>query len=97
MDCHSAKKRKGKLALQNWKAVQKGGKERGAAVIPKNSGQSPMYRMLINASGGEGEEEFMPPEDKGGPLKPEQIELIRRWIDEGASWPEGIELETKKT
>src|SRR5262249_40598063 len=34
---------------------------------------------------------------KGGEaLKPEQIELIRRWIDEGAVWPEGATAEGKK-
>ena len=30
----------------------------------------------------------MPPLDSGKSLEPEQIELLRRWIDEGARWEE---------
>jgi hypothetical protein len=42
--------------------------------------------LLLKRIRGEGGEAQMPL--GGAPLKPEQIELLRRWIDEGASWPE---------
>src|SRR6185436_15422274 len=33
---------------------------------------------------------IMPP--KGDPLSKEQIELIKKWITEGAAWPDGLVL-----
>ena len=38
------------------------------------------------------EDEMMPPPDDGGPLDDSDIELIKTWINEGASWPEGFSL-----
>jgi uncharacterized membrane protein len=38
------------------------------------------------------EDMLMPPESHGGPLKPGELALIRVWIEEGASWPEGYQL-----
>lgn len=35
---------------------------------------------------------LMPPTSHGGPLTPEELALIRVWIDEGAEWPEGVEI-----
>jgi hypothetical protein len=34
----------------------------------------------------------MPPKGKAPLLKKDQIELIRRWIDGGANWPDKVEL-----
>ncbi|QEF96716.1 Planctomycete cytochrome C [Stieleria maiorica] len=31
---------------------------------------------------------LMPPPSKGGPLSPQELALVRVWIDEGAHWPE---------
>ncbi|MEM6472924.1 MAG: c-type cytochrome domain-containing protein [Planctomycetota bacterium] len=31
---------------------------------------------------------MMPPPDKGGPLSPAELTLVRVWIEEGANWPE---------
>ena len=38
------------------------------------------------------EDSLMPPQSHGGPLGPEELALIRVWIEEGAEWPEGFEL-----
>ncbi|HMY73081.1 MAG TPA: PSD1 and planctomycete cytochrome C domain-containing protein, partial [Blastocatellia bacterium] len=80
--CHGAKKAGGQLRLDVKAAALKGGIG-GAVIVPGNSKQS---RLLARIRG-EGGEKQMP--IGGEPLKPEQIELIRRWIDQGAVWPEG--------
>jgi len=38
----------------------------------------------------------MPPAKKGGPLPKEKIELLAKWIEQGASWPDGVKLTPKK-
>lgn len=51
-------------------------------IIPHRPGDSRLY--LAMKSG------FMPPGDRKMP--PEEIEIIRRWIAEGAHWPKNVEL-----
>ncbi|MEO6725426.1 MAG: DUF1549 domain-containing protein, partial [Blastocatellia bacterium] len=79
--CHGAKKAAGQLRLDVKAAAMKGGIS-GPSIIPSSSKQSRLLARLL----GEGGEKQMPL--GGDPLKPEQIELIQRWIDEGAPWPE---------
>ncbi len=38
----------------------------------------------------------MPPLNKNGPLKKEEIDLLAAWIEQGAEWPAGLKLEPKK-
>ena len=35
---------------------------------------------------------LMPPPSQGGPLSASELALLRVWIDEGAVWPEGVQL-----
>jgi ankyrin repeat protein len=59
----------------------------GARIVAGNSSSSPLYRRLTgNASGSQ-----MPPE---GPLQPEQISVIKTWIDQGAEWPDALSGDT---
>lgn len=51
-------------------------------VVPGRSGESRLVKRLL----GEGDEERMPL--GGDPLTTSEIDLIRRWIDDGAQWPE---------
>src|SRR5262245_1189032 len=81
--CHGPKKSHGQLRLDNGNLALKGGIS-GAAIIPGNAKGSLLIRRLL----GEGGEARMPM--GGDPLKPEQIELIIKWIDQGAVWP-GLE------
>lgn len=50
---------------------------------------SELYEYLIT----DDEEALMPPPDDGGPLDDSDIRLIKTWINEGASWPEGVVLQ----
>src|SRR5262245_20162617 len=79
--CHGSKSARGQLRLDNRKLALEGGIS-GAAIIPGDAGKSLLLRRIL----GEGGEARMPM--GAAPLKPEQIEMIRKWIDQGAVWPE---------
>ena len=81
VQCHSAKKAAGQLRLDAKQAAMKGGIS-GAVLVPGDSKASRLLARVL----GEGGEQRMPL--GGEPLKPEQITLIKRWIDEGATWPD---------
>lgn len=55
-----------------------------AAIVPGQPDESALIRRIVAAD----PEERMPPAETGKVIKPEQIELIRRWIAEGAEWPQ---------
>ncbi len=78
--CHGAKKAAGQLRLDVKAAAMKGGIS-GPGIVPGNSKQSRLLARIL----GEGGEKQMPL--GGDPLEPVQIELIRKWIDQGAIWP----------
>ncbi|MFN0086550.1 MAG: PSD1 and planctomycete cytochrome C domain-containing protein [Blastocatellia bacterium] len=79
--CHGAKKAAGQLRMDVKGPAMKGGIS-GAVLVPGKSGESRMMARLL----GEGGEARMPM--GGDPLPPAQIETIRKWIDQGADWPE---------
>ncbi|MGE0126481.1 MAG: DUF1553 domain-containing protein [Blastocatellales bacterium] len=80
--CHGEKKAMGQLRLDNQPSVMKGGIS-GAALIPGDSRRSLLMKRIL----GEGNEARMPM--GGDPLKPAEIAMIRRWINQGASWGAG--------
>ncbi len=55
------------------------------------SEDSDLYLALVS----DDEEELMPPPEEKDPLTAEQIAFVKTWIDEGANWPEGVELADK--
>jgi len=75
LSCHKPDKKKGKLDMSTYAELMKGGKQ-GAPVKPGDPAKSLIVEMIS------GEEPEMP--EKGDKLKPEQIDLITRWIKEGA-------------
>jgi mono/diheme cytochrome c family protein len=75
VSCHKADKKKGKLDMSNYAELMKGGKQ-GSPVKPGDPAKS----LLIEMVGGK--EPEMP--EKGDPLKPEQVEVLTRWIQQGA-------------
>jgi ankyrin repeat protein len=54
-----------------------------ARIVPGNSDGSLLYRRLSGKEAGT----QMPP---AGPLRPEEIALIKNWIDQGAEWPDAL-------
>src|SRR5690242_13056748 len=56
----------------------------GRRVVSRSLENSFLYRRLVGSS------EFgsqMPPT---GPLKPEQVEVVKRWVEQGAEWPDAL-------
>jgi mono/diheme cytochrome c family protein len=80
--CHGAKIARGQLRLDDKKSALKGGIS-GAAIIPGDAGKSPLLRRIL----GDGGEARMPM--GAAQLNPAQIDMIRKWIDQGAAWPDG--------
>jgi hypothetical protein len=81
--CHGPEKPKSRFRLDSREAALKGG-EQGVAIKPGNGAESP----LIHYVAGLVEDMEMPPTGKGDPLTPEQIALLRTWIDQGVAWSE---------
>lgn len=83
-DCHGAEKAKGGLRLTSRAAAQKGGESGEPAFVAQASARSEIVRRITSPD----DDEVMP--QKGDRLTPAQIELLKRWIDEGAVWPENV-------
>jgi hypothetical protein len=80
--CHNDTDREGKLSLASYDALLKGG-AKGGIVTPGQADLSRMIRMLTGQA-----EPKMPPEGEESP-KPEEIELLKAWINAGAKGPTG--------
>src|SRR5437660_4860341 len=79
--CHGAEKQKSGFRLDVKERAMAGG-DTGNDIVPRKSSESLLYRYVAGLH----PEIRMPP--KGGPLSSRQIELLARWIDSGAIWPE---------
>jgi len=76
--CHGpdAERRKADLRLDTPAGAR--------ALVPGEPDASELYRRIASAD----PDERMPPPDSGKSLAPEEIEVLRRWIAEGAEWTE---------
>ncbi len=83
LNCHGPKKRKGGLAL-HLKAGALAGGDDGPVILPGKSLESRLLRYVAGLD----DDHPMPPEGAGDPLKPEQVGVLRAWIEQGASWPD---------
>ncbi|MEO6787627.1 MAG: DUF1549 domain-containing protein [Chthoniobacteraceae bacterium] len=81
--CHAKGKDKGGLSIETREALLKGGDTR-EAVVPGDSGKSLMVELVASTD----PDSVMP--KKGAKWTPEQVGLLRAWIDQGAKWPDGI-------
>lgn len=79
-ECHDAKEQKGDLRMDSRAALLKGGEEGPGMIVGDGRKSGVVTRSL-----GEGDGPRMP--KKKPALHPNEIELIKRWIDQGAEWP----------
>jgi len=82
--CHSGDKPKARLRMDSLQGVLKGTKE-GKIVTTGDSAGSFLVKAIAHATSDH--DAWMPPlNNKAGiqPLTPEQIGLVRAWIDQGA-------------
>ncbi len=80
--CHNKADASGDLVLETPQSILAGG-ELGAAVTPGNGDESLLLQVATRR-----EEPIMPPEDNdvgAASLTPEQLGLIKLWIDQGAT------------
>ena len=87
--CHSGEKPKSHFLLTSRETALKGGSE-GVDILPGQSAKSPLIHYVARLV----PDMEMPPEGKGTPLTPEQVGLLRAWIDQGVAW-EQTEPETE--
>ncbi len=78
--CHSGSIIEGDFDLTTYEKLIKGGK-RGSPVVPGKSEKSSLYQMLTRT-----DRPFMPPRSED-PVTPEELALIKLWIDQGAKAP----------
>lgn len=82
--CHSSKKRKGALRLDEIAFIEQGGKH--GAVIEDVADSSSLYSRLVLPLD---DELHMPPNERPQ-LSSSEIALIKAWIDEGASFQKKV-------
>ena len=79
--CHGDEKPKSGFRLTSRESALKGG-DNGADIIPGQSAKSPLIHYVSRIV----PDMEMPPEGRGTPLTPEQVGLLRAWIDQGVPW-----------
>ncbi|OAI41306.1 NB-ARC domain protein [Planctomycetaceae bacterium SCGC AG-212-D15] len=88
--CHSGAVKEGKFDIADYPSLMKGGKS-GKIIIEGKSAESKFIKMI-----GKTEKPFMPPRNEE-PLTPEELALIKLWIDQGAKMPTTARIRPKPT
>ncbi len=83
--CHGPEKQKSGYRLDVRAVALRGGESGKPAIVPQDAKASPLIRYVR----GEDKDMLMPP--KGERLAAGEIEVLQRWINEGAVWPEGVD------
>jgi len=83
--CHGPAKQSNGMRVDRKSSVFKPSARR---VIPGNLENSFLYQRLIGSGAGL----QMPP---AGPLQPEQIRIVKAWIEQGAEWPDALANEAE--
>ncbi|MCA9054004.1 MAG: DUF1549 domain-containing protein, partial [Planctomycetaceae bacterium] len=82
LECHGPEKQEGGLRLD-----RRDESLASVSVVPGRPDESELFRRITLPKG---HDEVMPA--IGDPLSPRQVATIRRWIEQGADWPEQIEV-----
>lgn len=91
VSCHSGAEPEGDFDLTTLKIALESGAS-PPSIVPFSPDHSPLYTLTIVAKD---DSSLMPPADQGGPLKKEEIDTLRLWIEQGAIWPKDISLKTR--
>jgi hypothetical protein len=82
LSCHGEALKLSRLDLRTRESALTGGNH-GPALVPGSSDQSRLYRHIAGL-----EQPLMPM--RGGSLTAEEIDKVKRWIDQGAIWPDAV-------
>ena len=93
LDCHGGATRvHSRYSMNIRENLLKGGRSNTAAVIPGDSASSPLVLMAADAV----EDQEMPPPHKRDfypGWTEDQLALVRAWIDQGAQWPDDVDMD----
>ncbi|MCC9608484.1 PSD1 and planctomycete cytochrome C domain-containing protein [Blastopirellula sp. JC732] len=84
-ECHAGDVRKSGLRFDIRSEAMKGGEIYGASIVAGKPEESPLWSFVAD----EEADLAMPPE--GDRLTAADIGTLRRWIEEGAVWPDGVD------
>jgi ankyrin repeat protein len=93
--CHSGAKPRGLFRIDSRDAILKGGASGEAAVVIGHSENSPMIDYVTSNV----PDSQMPPKVarmRFPALRPDDVALLRAWIDQGALWPTDVNLSSAK-
>ncbi len=85
VNCHHSGALFGELNLENHALATKP-RSSGPVIVPGEPTQSRLYMVLTLP---EGDRKAMPP--TGHRIASEEVALLKRWITEGAKWPDGAD------
>src|ERR1043166_8727887 len=80
--CHGPEKQKGGLRLDSREGAFKPGESGERAIVPGDAAKSRLIKLVSSQD----DNERMP--SRGQPLARAEIDLLSRWINAGAAWPE---------
>ena len=89
IECHGPKKQKSEFRLDDREVALHGGESHAPNILPAKAYESPLLKFVTTTD----RETRMPP--KGERLTAAEVDTLKRWIAEGAVWPESASL--KKT
>ncbi|MBA2114983.1 PSD1 and planctomycete cytochrome C domain-containing protein [Bremerella alba] len=84
-ECHAGDVRKSGLRLDVRSEAFKGGELYGESILAGKPEESPLWQFIAD----EDADLQMPPE--GPTPTSEEVAMLRRWIEQGAVWPDGVD------
>src|SRR5258708_5368428 len=80
--CHGPSKQKGKFRLDQAESPLKPAHTGAIPIVPGKPDESEITKRVFTSN----YDDLMPPLDSHKPLKPEQKEMLRRWVAQGATF-----------
>ena len=85
VSCHGEKKQKSEYRVDVKQLALNGGEGSAPNIVPGKSAESPLIKYVAGLD----EDLLMPPKTSDVKrLTVEQVGVLRRWIDDGAAWPD---------
>jgi hypothetical protein len=84
LKCHGPEKQKGGLRFDTKEGAFKAGDSGERAIVPGHASDSRLIKLVSSKD----DDERMP--SKSEPLSTAQIDLLKRWIEAGAEWPQAV-------
>jgi hypothetical protein len=82
--CHGpdAKQVKGNLKLDSLESATKPAKSGKVAIVPRQPAKSELVRRITTRD----EDDRMPPKESGKTLTAQQVDLLKKWVEQGAAF-----------